>query len=322
MSKYRVIKLTNLSPLHIGTGRENYDFSSSSLSSDAISAALASIRASLGRDSDINSFLSSFTISSAFPFVGSQYFLPNLQRKINVSTADEETYRKRLKKVKYIESSIWQKMVSGDTIAIEENQLQKEFLINDTISFAQPSKSAVNQRVKVSTGELNNDPFFFEWTYFNENAGLYCIVQADDDLFTEIVRLFTILGSEGIGTDKNIGGGKFNVDVAEIVLDEPNNANAQFLLSTYIPTKDEIQNLNIDNSAYELILRNGYMAGSTIESLRHLRKKSIYMFNSGSVFATTQQLSGKIVNLAPVWNDERLHPVYRSGRPLCFKIKI
>ena len=140
MSKYRVIKLTNLSPLHIGTGRENYDFSSSSLSSDAISAALASIRASLGRDSDINSFLSSFTISSAFPFVGSQYFLPNLQRKINVSTADEEIYRKRLKKVKYIESSIWQKMVSGDTIAIEENQLQKEFFHWWTVPLSQTEK--------------------------------------------------------------------------------------------------------------------------------------------------------------------------------------
>lgn len=322
MSKYRIIKLTNLSPLHIGTGRENYDFSSASLSSDAISAALASVRASLGHDSDINSFLSSFAISSAFPFVGNQYFLPNLLRKINVDKHQEETYRKRLKKIKFVESSLWQTIISGEPITIDESQLQKEFLIKSNTDFSAPSKTNVMQRVKVAHGEHNSDPFFFEWTYFSPNAGLFCIVDADDQLFSELLQLFQLLGVEGIGTDKNIGGGKFDVEVGEISLCEPSDANATMLLSTYIPSKDEVSVLNLEASAYELILRNGYMAGSTIESLRHLRKKSIYIFNVGSVFATTQQLQGKIVDLTPQWNDNRLHPIYRSGRPFSIKIKI
>ena len=69
MSRF-IIKFKNLTPLHIGTGKENYDFSSSVLHSDTLSAALASLRAQKGKSSDIESFLMSFAISSAFPYFG------------------------------------------------------------------------------------------------------------------------------------------------------------------------------------------------------------------------------------------------------------
>ena len=64
------------------------------------------------------------------------------------------------------------------------------------------------------------------------------------------------------------------------------------------------------------------MAGSAEEALGHLRKKSIYMFNAGSVFNTTNQLMGKVVDLHPKWNDERMHPVFRSGKPFYLPVKI
>ena len=45
MIKYKIIKLKNLSPLHLGIGKEDYDFSSHALESDALIAALSSIKA-------------------------------------------------------------------------------------------------------------------------------------------------------------------------------------------------------------------------------------------------------------------------------------
>jgi hypothetical protein len=36
MAEYKIIKLKNMSPLHIGTGKESYDFSSDELQSDRI----------------------------------------------------------------------------------------------------------------------------------------------------------------------------------------------------------------------------------------------------------------------------------------------
>ena len=85
---------------------------------------------------------------------------------------------------------------------------------------------------------------------------------------------------------------------------------------------DETGFLNLSQSKYTLLLRGGYMAGSREESLRHLRKKSIYAFGVGSVFLTTQPLKGKIVDLRPNWNDERMHTVLRSGRPFCLPVKL
>ena len=109
MPVYNVIKLKNLSPLHIGTGKENYDFSSSMLESDTLLAAIAAIRATQGKEEDTLHFLESFTISSAFPFWRKNYFLPKMQGKINVKVngEDEHISRKSLKKISYIEKEIW-----------------------------------------------------------------------------------------------------------------------------------------------------------------------------------------------------------------------
>jgi hypothetical protein len=63
------------------------------------------------------------------------------------------------------------------------------------------------------------------------------------------------------------------------------------------------------------------MAGSQDESLRHLRKRSIYVFDTGSVFRTTLPLKGKVVDLKPEWNDPRMHTVYRSRKPFFIPIK-
>ena len=71
-----LIRLKNLSPLHIGTGKENYDFAASSLQSDTLSAALAALKAQRGSSGHLDEFLASFTLSSAFPYIGNRYFMP------------------------------------------------------------------------------------------------------------------------------------------------------------------------------------------------------------------------------------------------------
>lgn len=50
-------------------------------------------------------------------------------------------------------------------------------------------------------------------------------------------------------------------------------------------------------------------------------EKSVYMFNVGSTFCTTNPLEGKVVDLRPKWNDNRMHPVFRSGKPFVVPIK-
>jgi CRISPR-associated protein Csm4 len=325
MATYTIVKLKNLTPLHIGTGKENYDFSADDLQSDTISAALSAIRAQMGNDKDIEDFMNSFTISSAFPYMDNHYFLPKMQGKINVDVDEskEDENRKELKKIKYIELTLWQQLASGKKVVVKKQQLQQKYLISATDSFSIPAKSEVMQRVTIPRGDGKDaEPFYFDWTYFSEYGGLYFIVDAKPEIITEIIHLFHLLGETGLGTDKNIGGGKFDVEISSLQIDDVQKANATMLLSLFVPTKEEIEKIDLHNSRYQLLQRGGYMAGSSEENFRHLRKKSIYMFGVGSVFPGTELLGGKVVNLTPEWNDKRMHSVYRSGKPFYLPVTI
>jgi CRISPR-associated protein Csm4 len=181
----------------------------------------------------------------------------------------------------------------------------------------------VMQRVTIPRGDGKDaEPFYFDWTYFSEYGGLYFIVDAKPEIITEIIHLFHLLGETGLGTDKNIGGGKFDVEISSLQIDDVQKANATMLLSLFVPTKEEIEKIDLHNSRYQLLQRGGYMAGSSEENFRHLRKKSIYMFGVGSVFPGTELLGGKVVNLTPEWNDKRMHSVYRSGKPFYLPVTI
>ena len=68
--------------MHIGTGKENYDFSSSGLHSDTLSSALAAIRATQGKSGDTEHFIDSFIISSAFPYWKNNFFCQRFKVKL------------------------------------------------------------------------------------------------------------------------------------------------------------------------------------------------------------------------------------------------
>lgn len=328
MRKLTRIILRNMSPLHLGMGRDAYDTASSRLPSDSLSAALASVRAIQGKHEDIEEFLRSFSISSAFPYCGDEFFLPRPcgRLPIKVKGMEEKEFRKDLKKILYISSSVWNAMIKGDTIEIEPTQLHGEFLIAKPVAdYKKPMTHVVNQRVMVPRADDQDAvPFTFEWTFFQHGiteSGLYCIIDCDEGLRAELIELFKLLGSTGIGSDRTVGGGLFDVETDEIEWQEI-SGSATMLLSTYIPQESEIEHLNLTSSNYLLLKRGGFMSGSSNEKTRQLRRKTVYMFDTGSIFDTKHPIEGKIVNLAPEWNAEGMHPVYRCGRPLYVTVNI
>ena len=325
MATYTLIKLKEMSPLHVGTGKENYDFSASHLHSDTLSAALAAMKVRHEGEEGLKEFMDSFVISSAFPYVGDHFFLPRPLGKIDMKVDDCDEYisRKKLKSIKFIEQDLWKSLVAGKQVIVSISQLKNGFLLSNGTGFKQPYKSAVHQRVTVPrSDELDAEPFFFDWTFFDKNAGLYCLIDATGEKLEELVRLFELLGEYGIGTDKNVGGGKFTVETQSFIMPEIPDAHDQMLLSLYIPTEDELSFIDLENSRYELCQRGGYMAGSQENDFWHLRKKSVYMLGVGSILKTTAVLKGKVVDLQPAdYNDSRMHPVYRSGKPFVVPVK-
>lgn len=325
MAKLTRIKLTHMTPLHIGVGRDSYDVAATALQSDMLSAALASIRAMHGKGESTKQFLESFVLSSAFPYDGGEFFLPRMKGllPIKVRGLEEKDYRKKLKKLAYISAPVWLQLAEGKDIDVDDAQLHGAYLLSEGVAdYTPPTMQMPTERVAVSrTGEEDAMPFAFNWTFIKPGAGLYCLLQAGEAATEEVITLFKELGSIGIGSDKTVGGGQFEVETDKVELADIQSGK-QMLLSTYIPTPEELGSTAFNSSNYQLIHRGGFMAGSTNENLRHLRKKTIYMFDTGSVLATNMQLEGKVVDIAPEWNTPDMHPVYRSGRPLAIHITL
>lgn len=318
--------------MHLGLGRESHDVSATMLQSDTMSAALASLRAMQGRGDSTEKFLESFTLSSAFPYDGEEYFLPRMSGRLSIKVEgqEEEQYRKKLKKLQFVSEPLWRRLVCGESITVDEGQLQGEFLLaKANPEFEKPMKHLAMQRVTVPRdGGQNATPFVFDWTFFSHGkreTGLYCLLQADgEEVRQEVVSLFHELGQTGIGADKSVGGGRFDVETEDVEIREVDHSNRLLLLSTYIPSDEDLKALNLLESDYQLLKRSGFMAGSNREEHRHLRRNSIYMFDVGSVMATRQHvatLQGQIVDLRPQWDDAEMHPVLRSGRALAIHIK-
>lgn len=326
MTDYKIIRLFFTSPLHLSRGQtEEYDRAANMLHSDTIAGAIASAFAQLYPKKDIRSFMDSFVVSSAFPFHNETLFYPKPMTKLPIKEDNAEIgMAKKIKKAAFMDQKLFENVLNKreiDLNTVEISNGMMSSLSGTSLSFF---KKDVQQRVLVPRGG-NGDavPYYIERTWFAENSGLYFFFKSEEDLST-IEACMRYLADSGLGTDKSVGNGQFKLSktiIETIQLEVAGSTSAQLALSLYCPEKDEISIDVLNNSAYNLELRGGYLAGSSNEKLRHLRKKKVYMFSCGSVFPM-KHLKGKILDLSPEWNEDGLHPVYRSGKGFFIPILI
>lgn len=325
MAIYKIAKLIFTSPLHIGKGLgDHYDSADNMLHSDTISGAIASAFCHIDNSSELLSFMEGYRVSSAFPFVNKSFFIPKPQIRLNIEFNGGNSYvqNKRLKKVEYIDYSLFSKIAAGESIIAEDEQFSKngKFLFSGNAASV-PYKDEVIQRVVVPRLGGDATPFYFERRFFSTGSGLYFIYDVSKELESKFKTVIHWLGTTGFGTDKSVGNGLFSAEFSEIEIAESKNAGRLMTLSLLCPKKEELNKEMLSKSNYALVQRGGFIAGTTVNEFRHLRKKSIYMFTEGSLFCS-DQLSGKIENVRPDWNDKLLHPVYKDGRVFTIPVNI
>jgi CRISPR type III-A-associated RAMP protein Csm4 len=158
------------------------------------------------------------------------------------------------------------------------------------------------------------DIFYFSEIVFMENSGLFFLADFKDHSiekkFTAVLRF---LGDEGIGSDRRSGKGLFKVEIDnDFTLNQPGNGNAVLNLSLYHPSPDEIKNKLLQDSAYDIVKRTGWV---TAPGFGNLRKSSFNMFLEGSVFSNLgKEDYGDITVILE--KQEKLIPfnVYRCGK--------
>jgi CRISPR type III-A-associated RAMP protein Csm4 len=326
-----MIRLQFTTPFHIGNERSDYGTGSALIHNDAIIAAIFYAWAQLGQSEWIpkkEEETCGFSVSSLFPYTTNEakkiYFFPKPMVSLKNEEILETKLRKKLKKVKYVDAEIFVKMISGEVIPAEEKQVNSVFRSLTPIAES-IVKSQVVPRVRVSrTGQDDTTIFYMERYYFAEGSGLYCLLQYDsEEIEKRVNAAFRYLGEEGIGTDRNIGNGKFLPSFGEsLSLNIDIKKGLGINLGLYCPKdKDELNGMiNHEDAGYDIIKRGGWLS----EPYNTWRKKNVYMFSEGSIFCLPQKsiaghvpVLGKLVNLQPTEKPAILpHPVWRSGKSL------
>lgn len=334
MVTLNICKLHFTSPLHIGDQKnDDYGISLKTISSDTMYAAMTAVLAksgvSLPEDGDLG-----FTISSLFPYYqkssdsSSVFFFPQpLQARL--PQLKDLGVRKKVKKVRWLDTCFFEKVLKGEHLFENCNETDIKCIHGEYLSEQEiPSdfiSSQVIQRVTLQSrvGEKDALPYYVDRVSFKDHAGLFFIVEGD---LSNLDMALDLLSLEGIGTDRNVGNGFFDYMRETIELDIPQESEYSVSLSLLIPeSKEQFDSLvSSDKVAYDIERRGGWITTYPFQSLR---KNAIFGFIPGSVFynkAQGVQPIGSIVDLRPEveFKNEKLHPIWRSGKALLLPIII
>lgn len=329
---YKLYKLKFVTPLHIGTNRPGFESSDEILHSDTLFSALINCWSQLYPE-DLSVFFPAetdslvipfFNISSAFPYMKDTLYLPKPYLPLNIPPDIIESNPniiKKLKNIAYISQALFEKTIKG-----EEINLSPEWISGDG-KFA--ASQAYNKReagerpfvmidvpriVKYRRTE-EATPFYFTRIKFHRDAGLFFLAKFKnrdwERKFTTVLRL---LGDTGVGGDRSVGHGLFEVDsINELNLKIPTNATHFLTLSLYHPTPDEVQKIT-DDAFYQLTERKGWVFSG---SSKPLRRQTVRMFREGSVFPGNVQACGNTIRVMKKQPELNLHhDVYRFGQAL------
>jgi len=309
-----LVKLKFISPLHIGDdeagiGVENVQ---SIIHSDTIFSAF--VNAASLTDKSLVDFLiaGDFRISSAFPYDENHYYLPRPLFPLPTSFG---RYAKEVKECEFLQEEDFHKWIKG-----ELNEGNVIAPISRSQRVEEISGTEVRPRNASDRQTLSTVLYHCGGTTFEENCGLYFILEIDNDGKEKFQEILITLKKFGFGGERSSGYGQFDFKIMEPVDLEEGvwrnikcaDGNCFCLLSLWYPKEEE----QIDIKAYQTVLRKGWIFSTA--SAKQMKRKTLRMFKEGSIFGN--QSTGKLVDVTPPGFDD--HKVYRWGKALSVKMTI
>lgn len=330
----KAYKLKFHSSFHIDAGTSVDGPSETFIHSDTLFSAIVSAARKFYSDEIAEKFVEdgSIILSSAFPYYKDEFFLPKPLNYLPEGLKEYEMI-KVFKKAKFISQDFLLKILSGEKI--EPKFFNKEYILSE---FWRTKQNITNKNKKdneledkifekrevphVVIDRITNQTqiFYKSEIYFNKNAGLYFLAKVKDELLQKFETTLRFLGDEGIGADRTIGKGMFEVEIInDFSLPAFDTADYFYSLSLYSPSEKEFNEINPHKSYYDFILRSGWISNKT------LNRKNLRMFVEGSVFnITSKQLpKGKIHKVleSKDYPNDLSFDIYRSGQALFLPMK-
>ncbi|NPV55577.1 MAG: type III-A CRISPR-associated RAMP protein Csm4 [Anaerolineae bacterium] len=274
-------------------------------------------------------------MSSAFPYSGNVLFFPKPLLRLAAASSPEPAlpFGKSLKRIQFVSKQLYENWITGRKIpegliamntqgqSVEIKQLiqnGKVWLTPDerdrlgtTSDFIW--REEVKQRVTVDRATSSSQVFSAGVVSFAEESGLFFLIDYLDQKWRpKIERSLRVLGEGGIGGERSIGYGKFDLQEAEeISVAAPEKPNAATILSYWYPTKLEVETGMLAGARYDLVIRRGWVASP--EGM-NLRRRGVRMLAEGAVIMKTP--TGSLVDVRPLDPEDVPnipHDIWRNG---------
>lgn len=250
--------------------------------------------------SKLNSDSPPFRISSAFPYRGTEYYLP-------IPRCTDELYMDISKDVPYLELSDFLELANGNRSRLAK--IPRKNPVNEFIT------GHISPRVTIDRLANVSNPYQRTGWKIAEGSGLYCLLDIQDETIKDTFELCVrMLGDAGIGSDRNVGYGTFDPEInlisddpdwTELFLDRTGEQISYCALSLSCPANNSEAKEAI---SYEIISRNGWILSSS--SFMQMKRRECKMFSEGSLFESS--IKGCVADVTPsIFRQE--HKVYRYG---------
>ncbi len=343
--KLNIVKLSFKQAVAL-TGRRSGNFIEevNTIASDTIKAALVSCLSI--NEEKLLELNQNLIVSSAYPFLNHILFFPKPYLPHPFKKAETNpAHQKNIKKIRFIDQKLFEAYIQArheiDLYAQEQldnykfliSEANKEF-INNIRQKDQSFKVLISETEEHVTLGVSpyfetekGDPFYVSRTFFHDSKEIYtglwfAYFLKDEKSNTVFKQALQQLSLSGLGAYTTYGNGLFEYEHTQTEITLPQDATHLLTLSKYIPTEEEINNHILEKGNYNILIRNGYIAGAKNESKRHWQKKQVWMINEGAVFES-DTLEGKNLEVAEVKEANKTeHRVYRDGRPFAIPCKI
>ena len=174
-------------------------------------------------------------------------------------------------------------------------------------------RTHVAPRVAVNRVTGRSQVFAAGQVHFAAGSGLALLADYEDETMQPLIeQALRLLGDSGVGGLRSSGHGQFSLEVGTGGGPAAAEAgNAYCTLAPYWPREDEVAAGVLDDAAYQLIMRRGWVASP---DAGNLRRRGVRMLAEGSVF--THLPVGALADVKPL-DPESVpnvpHPIWRAG---------
>jgi len=315
LMKFKIIKMCFTTPLHLGEVGIGIEGSTLILHSDTIFNAICNALAKLYGSEWVTDFLEKFKlkpdfrISSGFPFIENNLYFPKPFSRANIERELRQNYGKKLKKTNYLTKHFFEKWIAGDNLTENElkNITKKEITLLNGDKISKFHEEMILPKVAVNRESAESNIYFLGSVHFAKKAGLWFIVDCEDDIYRDkVLPALRLLQHEGIGGKRTWGLGRFELEEDSFYLKLP-DVNTRLLLSLFYPKISEKKLFSSEKAKWGFTLRGGY--AYPYGAGRSFQKPQRLLISEGSIFETRPR--GKLIEY-PIYQGE-LESLYQYG---------